>query len=145
MSGSRTPRKSFQAELVQQATKLHYGHTGLPMDTRLVGPTHPSDPADDPDFVSHMPRAMPPPLELLVVGGALASFHDLLQVVDKGSLATSLEELPRPLVGALPRYALLGLAQVPRALSEEVPGRVLIAVLHLYLAGVAGPTADRSY
>ena len=52
----------------------------------------------------------------------------------KGSPVMFLEKLPRPSVGALPRYALLVLAQVLQALSEVVPSRLLTAVLHHYLA-----------
>ena len=75
-----------------------------------------------------MPQLPEPP-----VAGRLPWFHDVVQVVGKGSPAMTLEELPWLLVGALPRYALLVLAQVLQALLEGVPSRLLM-VLHLCLA-----------
>ena len=101
--------------------------------SRLVVPADPRDPADDPDFVPRMWGVMLQPPELLVAGTP-PLFHDVAQAVGKGSPATSLEELPRPLVSALPRFALQVLAQVLQALSVGVPSRLLTAVLQLCLA-----------
>ena len=126
--------EGFQAELLQQAQELHCGHASLPMDPSwLVVPADPSNPADDPYFVSCQRGAMPwPPGPL--VAGAPPSFHDLVQAMGKGSQAMSLEELQHPLVGALPGYTLLVLAQLLHALSEGVPSRLLTAVPHLCMA-----------
>ena len=115
------------------AQEVHCGHASLPIDpSQLVVPADPSDPVDDPTL-SRMRGAIPQPLEL-PVAGAPPSYHDLVQVVGKGSPATSLKELPRPLMGSLSRYTLLVLAQVLQALSEGVPSRLLTVVLQLCLA-----------
>ena len=75
--------------------------------------------------------------------GAPPSYHDLVQKLGKGSPATSLEELPRWLVGAHPGYTMLVLAKVLQALSKRVSSRLLLAVLDVCLAkkgaDVAGP------
>ena len=81
---------------------MHCGHAGLPMyPSWLVVPANPNNPMDDPNFVSHMRGVVSRPLEPLVAG-APPSFHNLARVVGKGFLATSLEELLRPLVSVLP-------------------------------------------
>ena len=70
-------------------------------------------------------------LELVDTSPVAPWFHNMAQAVGKDSLAASPEELLRPLVSALPRFALLVLAQVLQALCEGVPSRLLLAVLHL--------------
>ena len=93
----------------------------------------PDDPADDPGFVSRMRAALPRP-SAPPVAGAWPAYHDMEQAVRKGSPATSLDELPRPLVSALPGFGLRVLVGVPEDLALGTPSRLLSAVLHLCLA-----------
>ena len=134
--GIRFPEtpEAFQAKLLRQAHELHCGHAGLPLDlSRLQAPVRPNDPADAPDFVSHMRAALPRPPEP-PVAGAPPTYHDMEQAVRKGPTATSLDELPRPLVSALPRFGPRVLVGVLEYLASGTPSRVLSAVLHLCLA-----------
>ena len=134
--GVRFPEtpEAFQAELLRQAQELHCGHAGLPLDLScLQAPVRPDDPADDPDFVSRMRAALPRPPELPVAGGP-PTYHDMELAVRKGSTATSLDELPRPLVSALPGFGLRVLVGILEDLASGTPSRLLSAVLHLCLA-----------
>ena len=100
---------------------------------RLQALVRPGDPKDDPDFISRMRAALPRPPELPVAGAPL-TYHDTEQAVQKGPLATSREELPRPLVSALPGFGLRLLVSVLEALASGTPSRMLSAILHLCLA-----------
>ena len=68
------------------------------------------------------------------MSGAPPSFHDLVRVVGKSSPLTSLDKLPRPLVGALPGYAPLVVSRVPWVPSDGLSSRLLTLVLYLCLA-----------
>ena len=130
--------EAFQEELLRQAQELHCGHAGLPLDlSRLHATVRTGDPADDPDFIWHM-RAAPPRPPEQPVAGAPPTYHSMEQAVKKGSPATSLDELPRPLVSALPGFGLRVLVVVVVvvvvALASGTPSRLLSAVLHLCLA-----------
>ena len=94
---------------------------------------HPGDPTDDPDFISRMRAALPRPAEP-PIAGAPPTYHDMEHAVKKGSPATSLVELPRPLVSALPGFGLRVLVGVLEALASGTPSRMLSAVLHLCFA-----------
>ena len=100
---------------------------------RLRAPVRPDDPTEDPDFISHMRAALHRPPEPLVVG-APPTYHDMEQAVKKGSPATSLDELPRPLVSALPGFCLRVLVGVVEALASRTSSWLLSAVLHFFLA-----------
>ena len=76
-----------------------------------------------------MPRLPPAPM-----ARAPPSFHDLVLVVGKGSLPTSVQELSPQPVGVFLGYALQALARVLQALLEGARSRLLMAVLHLCLA-----------
>ena len=52
--------------------------------------------------------------------------HDLTQFLGKGSLATSLEELPQPVISALPGFVLLVLAKVLGPGAPQCPPRNLV-------------------
>ena len=92
----------------------------------------PGDPVDDPDFILCMRAALPRPLDPPAVGGpAYVPRHE--QAVKKDSAATSLDELPRPLVFALPGFALRLLVGVLEDLALGTPSRLLSAVPHLCL------------
>ena len=54
--------------------------------------------------------------------------------IKKGSPATSLNKLPRPLVSPLPGFGLQVLVGILEALASGTPNRLLSAVLHLCLA-----------
>ena len=124
--------EAFQEELLRQAHEPHHGHAGLPLDlSRLQAPLHPGGPTDDLDFISRMRAALPRPPEPPVAGGP-PTYHDMEQAVKKGSPATSLGELPRPLVSAVPGFGLQLLVGVLEALASG--SQLLSAVLHLYLA-----------
>ena len=88
---------------------------------------HPGDPIDDPDFISRMRTALPRPPEP-PVAGTPPTYHDMEHAVKKGSPATSFDDLPRPLVSALPGFGL----------------RVLVGVLEAPASGIPRPTAQRS-
>ena len=92
----------------------------------------PDDPADDPYFVSRMRAALPQPPEPRVAG-APPTYHHMEQAVRKGSPATSLDELPRPPVSALPGFGVQVLVGVLEDLASGTPTRLLSAVLHLCL------------
>ena len=76
-----------------------------------------------------LPRPPEPP-----VAGAPPTYHDMEQAVQKGSPATSHDELPRPLVSALPGFGLRVLVGFPEDLASGTPSRLLSSVLHLCLA-----------
>ena len=131
--GVRFPEtpEAFQAELLRQAQELHCGHAGLPLDlSRLEAPVRPDDTPDDLDFVSRMCAALPRPPDP-PVAGAPPTYHEMEQAVRKGSPATSLDELPRSLVSAVPGFGLRVLVGVPEDLASGTPSRLLSAVLHL--------------
>ena len=135
--GIRVPEmpEAFQAELLRQAQELDCGHAGLPLDlSRLQAPVRPDDPADDPDFVSRMRAALPRPPEPSVAG-APPTYHHMELAVRKGSPATSLDKMQRPLVSALPGFGLRVLVGILEDLASGTPSRLLSAVLHLCLAG----------
>ena len=116
--------------MLRQAQELHCGHAGLPLDlSRVQAPVRPDDLADDPDFVSRMRAALHRPPER-----APSTYHDMEQAVRKGSPATSLDDLPRPLVSALPGFGVQVLVGVLEDLASRTPSRLLSAVLHLCLA-----------
>ena len=129
--------EAFQDELLRQAQELHCGHAGLLLDlSRLQAPVRPGDPADDPAFISCMRAALPRPREPPVARAPL-TYHDMEQAVKKGFPATSLDELPQPLVSALPGFGLRVLVGVLEALASGTPSRLLSAVLQ-ETPGVAG-------
>ena len=76
-----------------------------------------------------LPRPPEPP-----VAGAPPTYHDMEQAVRKGSPASSLDELPRPLVSAVPGFGLHVLVGVLEDLASGTPSRPPSAVLHLCLA-----------
>ena len=136
--------EAFQEELLRQAQELHCGHACLALDlSRLQAPVRPGDSTDDPDFISRMRAALPRPPEPLVTG-APPTYHHMEQAVKKGSPATSLNELPRPLVSALPRFGLRVLVSVVEALASGTPSRLLSAVLHVCLAKKLPPWLVRN-
>ena len=98
-----------------------------------MAPVRPDDPADDLDFVSRMRVALPWPPEP-PVAGAPPTYHEMELAVHKGSPATSLNELPWPLIWALPGYAPQVLVDILQAPASGTPSRLLSAVLHLCLA-----------
>ena len=148
--GVRFPEKpeDFQAELLRQAQELHCSHAGLPLDlTRFQAPMRLDDPADDPDFVWRVRVALPRPPEP-PVAGAPPAYHDMEQAVRKGSPATSLDELPRPLVSALPGFGLRVLVGVLDDLASGIPSRLPSAVPYLprqKTSGVAGAQQQASH
>ena len=136
LDGVRFPDtpEAFQEELLRQAHALQCGHAGPPLDlSRLQTPVCLGDPIEDRDFISRMRAALSRPPEP-PVAGAPPTYHGMEQAVKKGSPATSLDELPRPLVSALPGFGLRVLAGVLEALASGTPSRLLLAVLHLCLA-----------
>ena len=78
---------------------------------------HPSNPTDDPHFISRMRAALLRPPEPPVTG-VLPEYHNVELAFRKGSPATSLNELPRPLVSALPGFGLRVLVGVVVALHR---------------------------
>ena len=96
-------------------------------------PHAPRDPANNSDFISRMRAALPRPLEPPVTGSP-HTYHDMEQAVKKGSPATSLDELLRPLVSTLPGFGQQVLVGVLQPLASGTTIRFLLAVLHLCLA-----------
>ena len=125
--------EALQAELLRQPQGLHCGRAGLPLDlSRLRAPVRPGDPTDDPDCISRM-RAAPPRPPEPPVAGAPPTYHNMEQAVKKGSSAMSLDQLPRPLVSALPGLGLRKPVGVLEALASGTPRWLLSALLHLCL------------
>ena len=128
------PPEAFQEELLCQAQELQCGHEGLLLDlSRLEAPIRPDDPADDPDFISRMQGALPQ-LPKPPVAGPPPTYHDMEQAIKKGSPATSLNEVPRPLLSVLSGFGLRVLVGVLEDLAWRTSSRLLSAVLHLCLA-----------
>ena len=73
-----------------------------------------------PDVMSRMRAALPRPLKS-PSAGAPPTYHDMEHGVKKGSPATSLDELPRPLVSALPGFGLRVVVCVLEAFASGTP------------------------
>ena len=88
---------------------------------------------DDPNLISRMRATLPHPPEP-PVAWAPQTYNDMELVVKKGFSATSLDELPRPLVSAVPGCGVRLLVGVLEALASGTPGCLLSTVLHVCLA-----------
>ena len=93
----------------------------------------PGNRTDALDFLLHMHALMPWPPEPPIAGPP-PTCHEMERAVQKGSPATCLDQLPRPLVSALRGFRSSVLVGVLEALASGISIRLLLAVLHLCLA-----------
>ena len=128
------PPEALREEILRRAQDLHCSHAGLPVDlSHLQAPVHPGNLIDYPDFISRKHMALPR-LPEPSVAGAPWMYHALEHAVKRGSTATFLDDMPRPLVSAVTSFRLRLLVGVLEALATGTASRLLSAVLHLCLA-----------
>ena len=136
--GVRFPRRwrppGFQAELLCQAQELHCGHTGsAPGPHPPHGPSPPRRPRGRPRLrLAYAVRRCP--------GRRSHRLQEPRRLITRWSwpsrrgLRSRASTGCRPLVSALPGYALQLLVDILHALVSGTPSRLLSAVVHLCLA-----------
>ena len=130
-----TDPAAFRAAVLQQARGLYGGRPGIRMDIpRLRLALHMApQPAerDLPDFATRMLQLLQPDALSLPLQAPVPP-DEMRVLLQSGSSATALDELPRPLLAHSPAHGLAALCDLLRR-APDPPSRLLLTAIHLPL------------
>ena len=128
--------QAFRAETFLQARDLYGGRPSLRMDVprlRCAIRAVVDAPARDlADFTTRMAQLLHPG-DLQAPIDAPLSSRELMALLHRGSDATALDELPRPLLRHLPSYGIAAATHLLQHAASPPPSTLLLTAIHLPL------------